>query len=178
MSEFTKNPMNRNQFIKIVNRISKPLSPKILPTNEDQIGHSCFINLPRIGFNPRVILTNQIIQDIVELRLPCLGVWLISSRFSILNLDEEDLNITSQNYYVSNESSPSVVVSYADSTHKILSQGQGFTIEMSDIYIANENLTLKLKSIVVFEGSCSLVNIPAESQSTINECVLRATRIA
>lgn len=170
----------KSESVIILNKFTKPLSPIILPSNDKQIGYSLFVNIPRIQWSPRVILEHDTVQDIVELTLPCLGVWLINVKFNILMLNSGQSTISFQNYYVTNNDpiQENVIVAYSDSTTKILDQGNAFTIGMSDIYIAGEYLLLTLKSTILFEGSIpSMVNIAAGDRSTINQCVLRATRI-
>lgn len=169
-------------FVRLFNKFNKPLSPKELPTNEYQIGHICSVNLSRSFGGSSQSLASNSIQDLATLTLPCQGVWIITMRFSIVNIsDPLDSSLTFQNVYVKNEDiiGASAILSYSNSKSITLIPGDSFSVNISNVYVAtNDLLTLKLQSTFIFTNYLSMVSTAAGDLSLLNDYVLQAVRIA
>lgn len=174
-------------FVTIFNKFKKPLSPKELPTNEYQVGHICSTHLPIIMGNQKQSLTTNIIQDLATLILPCQGVWMITMRFSILNpamienlVNSLDSTLSFQNVYVTNEDiiGASAILSYGNSKSITLSPGESFSVNITNVYVAtNDLLTLKINSSFNFTNNLLMVSTGASDLSLLNDYVLQAVRI-
>ena len=157
--------------------VNKHTLPENIKTND--IGYEIIgLNTDLTGgWAPKFTLVTNSIQEISSITLPHKGVWMIMWKMQIVNLSDENATLTFRNIYISNtdENSTGMIDSYNTEQTTIMEKGHAISLKGSNIYVATDELNLKMYSTLLIDGELSMTKVYPDMK---NEYNLKAIRIA